>query len=112
MSYPFTLLGNIIFFRTYCLGWKPIIAEDCERMKEFGFISEADRKSSPVDALYRKYSGGGYELRMKGSIGELMDKIEVLQNNSWIDNRTRAVITEFNVYNAQVKAAGEGTLDF
>ena len=79
-------------------------------MKEFGFISEADRKSSPVDALYRKYSGGGYELRMKGSIGELMDKIEVLQNNSWIDNRTRAVITEFNVYNAQVKAAGDGDL--
>jgi hypothetical protein len=43
------------------------------------------------------------KLRIKGSIGDLMDKIEVLQNNSWIDNRTRAVISEFNVYNAQVK---------
>ncbi len=80
-------------------------------MKEFEFISEADRKSSPVDALYRKYSGGGYELRMKGSIGDLMDKIEVLQNNSWIDNRTRAVVTEFNVYNAQVKAWRDGILE-
>ena len=43
------------------------------------------------------------KLRVKGSIGDLMDKIEVLQNNSWIDNRTRAVISEFNVYNAQVE---------
>ena len=39
---------------------------------------------------------------MKGNIGALLEKIEVLKNNSWIDNRTRAVISEFNVYNAQV----------
>ena len=39
---------------------------------------------------------------MKGSIGELKDKIEVLQNSSWIDNRTRAVMVEFSVFNAQV----------
>ena len=40
--------------------------------------------------------------RMKGSIGDLLHKIEILQNSSWIDNRTRAVVTEFSVYNAQV----------
>ena len=39
---------------------------------------------------------------MKGNIGDLVHKIEVLQNTSWIDNRTRAVVTEFSVYNAQV----------
>ena len=57
---------NIYYtFRTYCLGWKPPISDDCIRMQEFEFKSEAERKSSPVDALYRKYTGGGYELRIK-----------------------------------------------
>ena len=39
---------------------------------------------------------------MKGNIADLLHKIEVLQNESWIDNRTRAIITEFSVFNAQV----------
>ena len=40
--------------------------------------------------------------RMKGNIGDLLQKISVLRNESWIDNRTRAIITEFSVFNAQV----------
>ena len=133
--------------RTYCMGWKPIISDDCERMREFEYRSESERKSSPTTGIYRTYTGGGYELRfglkfyicfimfsfpivqknknktifiqprlvgriiekckmalsrLKGSIGDLMKTIEILQNNSWLDNRTRAIITEFSVFNAQV----------
>ena len=40
---------------------------------------------------------------MKGQIAKLKHKLSVLQNNDWIDNRTRALITEFSVYNPQVR---------
>ena len=39
---------------------------------------------------------------MKGYIGKLVEKINTLKDNGWINNRTRAVFTEFSVYNAQV----------
>jgi len=50
-------------FRTYCLGWKPVIAEDCVRMREFQYISETKREASATKGVYRSYSGGGYELK-------------------------------------------------
>ena len=63
----FAFLKNYLYvffiFRTYCLGWKPIIAEDCVRMREYEYRSEEQRKSSPTSGLYRTYTGGGYELR-------------------------------------------------
>ena len=64
--------------------------------------SEEDREATPVTGDYNKYSGGGYELRFKGQIEKLKIKLRKLQENNWIDNRTRALITEFTVYNAQV----------
>ena len=42
---------------------------------------------------------------MKGQIAKLKEKLSVLQNNDWIDNRTRALITEFSVYNPQVESS-------
>ena len=51
-------------FRSYCMGWKPIIAADCVRMREFEHRSEAQRKAAPTTiGNYRTYTGGGYELR-------------------------------------------------
>ena len=84
------------------MGWKPLISENCTRMTEYEFKSEAERESRTMKADYNTYSGGGYELKMKGHIDKLKEKLVTLQNNSWIDNRTRALITEFSVYNAQV----------
>ena len=53
-------------------------------------------------ANYRTYSGGGYELRFKGQIAKLNEKLVTMEENNWIDNRTRALITELTVYNPQV----------
>jgi hypothetical protein len=71
-------------------------------MNEFEFQSEEQRKAYSLNSDLRRYSGGGYELRMKGQIAKLKEKLEVLQNYNWIDKHTRALITEFSVYNAQV----------
>ena len=65
--------------------------------------SETEREAYSYNSDIRRYSGGGYELKMKGQIAKLKQKLSVLQNNDWIDNRTRALITEFSVYNPQVK---------
>jgi Polycystin cation channel len=40
--------------------------------------------------------------RLTGNIDSLWANIALMQKVNWIDNRTRAIITEFAVYNAQV----------
>ena len=89
--------------RSYCMNWMPLIYENCTRMDEYQYRTEADRQSKSMKADFGHYTGGGYELRLRGHIDDLTNKIKTLQNNNWIDNRTRALITEFAVDNAQVK---------
>ena len=57
-----------------------------------------------ISAPLRAYSGGGYVMKLKGYIGDMREKIQMLQREKWVDNRTRALIVEFSVYNAQVGA--------
>ena len=85
------------------MNWMPLIYENCTRMDEYQYRTEADRQSKSMKADFDHYNGGGYELRLRGHIDDLTNKIKTLQNNNWIDNRTRALITEFAVDNAQVK---------
>ena len=75
-------------------------------MNEFEYITAAEREASNMNADFGLYTGGGYELRLRGHIDELKGRIQTLQLNNWIDNRTRALITEFAVYNAQVNMFG------
>ena len=89
-------------FRTYCMGWLPLVYANCTRMDEFNYKTENDREAMPFKADYNTYSGGGYELKLKGHIDKLKERLEILQKSNWIDNRTRALIVEFSVYNAQV----------
>jgi len=46
------------------------------------------------------YSGGGYVLELEGSVATLQEKLLKLQQNHWIDRKTRAVMVEFQAYNA------------
>ena len=84
------------------MGWWPLISENCTRMEEFNYKTEKEREAMAFKADYNTYSGAGYELKLKGQIAKLKQRLEILQNNNWIDNRTRALIVEFSVYNAQV----------
>ena len=95
-----------IFVSTYCLNWWPLKHEECKRMAEFEYTTEAQREAKATKGDFGYYTGGGYLLKLKGNIAELKERIETLQTNNWIDNRTRALITEFSVYNAQVNMFG------
>ena len=90
------------------MGWLPLIHENCTRMTEYEYQTAEQREANNLNlgGSYHIYSGGGYELRMKGQIKKLNNKIKTLQENNWIDNRTRALITEFSVYNAQANLFG------
>ena len=91
-----------LMFRTFCFGWKPLVSSNCTRMNEFEYRTQAEREAGSLKADYNTYSGGGYELKLKGHIDKLERKLSTIQNSNWIDNRTRALIVEFSVYNAQV----------
>ena len=52
------------------------------------------------------YSGSGYVIPLKGSRDELKARIGHLLAQNWIDERTRALIAEFSVYNAQANLFG------
>ena len=95
-----------LHYRSYCMQWMPLLYENCTKMREFEYKSANDRKASSMSADYGVYTGGGYELQLRGHIDALNERIQTLKDNNWIDNRTRALITEFSVYNAQVNMFG------
>jgi hypothetical protein len=65
-------------------------------------VSAGDRQTTTFSGEVRNYGGGGYLIPLRGYIVDLQARLEVLKENNWIDNRTRAAIVEFSVYNAQV----------
>lgn len=70
----------------------------------FRYTDSTELQSASHAAAIRTYGGGGYILRLTGFIEELNSKIETLKTENWVDNRTRALIVEFSVYNAQVRS--------
>ena len=63
--------------------------------------SAADLNASTTVAAVRNYNGGGYVLKLTGYMDNLNETIQTLKYDPWTDNRTRALILEFSVYNAQ-----------
>ena len=57
--------------------------------------------TSTTTAAIRSYGGGGYVLKLTGTMNNLNTSIQTLKEDPWTDNRTRALILEFSVYNAQ-----------
>lgn len=72
-------------------------------MTMFRYTTASELESTSTTAGVRTYGGGGYLLRLTGYIGDLQDRITLMQEENWVDNRTRALIVEFSVYNAQVE---------
>ena len=86
----------------WCLGWQYVNHPNCTPFQEFEYTTAAEIESITTGAGIRDYGGGGYILALKGYIGDLHEKIRLLQREKWIDKRTRSAILEFSVYNAQV----------
>ena len=58
---------------------------------EWSYRRPAELNGLPFWGLLDMYSGGGYLIPMKGSRSSLIQHMNTLRNQSWIDERSRAV---------------------
>ena len=66
------------------------------------YLSAIDLDSVSISAGMRTYGGGGYVFRFRGQIHEIEENLQRLMEKKWVDQKTRALLLEFSVYNAQV----------
>ncbi|VDN20051.1 unnamed protein product [Dibothriocephalus latus] len=74
--------------------------------KEFRYTTAKEREGYPRWGQLAWYSGGGYVHEMRGSSEKLLSQVKTLQETGWLDDRTRAIIIEFAVYNPAVHLFG------
>jgi hypothetical protein len=86
----------------WCLGWVKTNHPNCTKKQEYEYESPAKSETTSISASPKSYGGGGYVLRLKGYVTDMEDNLKLLQKENWINNRTRSLILEFSVYNAQV----------
>ncbi|XP_076076044.1 polycystin-1-like protein 2 [Mytilus galloprovincialis] len=88
----------------YCVAWEP---HPCVRGQAvynmtsaaWNFVSSVDIWGLPVTGLHSTYGGGGYiaEFIVNYNISRLI--LNDLYKYTWIDRKTRAIFTEFSLYN-------------
>ncbi|XP_071131885.1 uncharacterized protein [Mytilus edulis] len=88
----------------YCVAWEP---HPCVRGQAvynmtsaaWNFVSSVDIWGRPVTGLHSTYGGGGYiaEFIVNYNISRLI--LNELYKYTWIDRKTRAIFTEFSLYN-------------
>lgn len=69
----------------------------------FKYKSSNYLKSHPYFGVYNTYSGGGYVYELRGSLQQINQDLNLLQNMSWIDRQTRAVFAEFTLFNPNIQ---------
>lgn len=87
-----------------------ILSPTRSKKTEWMYRRPSELDGLPYWGILDMYSGGGYLVPLKGSRKSIIDQLQVLKNNSWMDSRTRAVFAEFSVYNAQVNLFGVVTI--
>ncbi len=99
----------------YCIGWKSPPCDPNENI--YNFTSQAWKYTytttiddSPVWGIFHLYGGAGYmaELNINKDISYLI--LDEMWKNLWIDAYTRAVILEWNTYNANTNLFSVNTL--
>ena len=92
----------------YSFGWSEYVSNftpeyTLDRVyKAFQYRTASDLNGYPVVGEYNTYWGGGYVYEMRGQKSYLVGNLTILQNNSWIDRQTRAIIIEFAVFNPNI----------
>ena len=92
--------------KNWCLGWVMEGDANCTKKPEYEYETPEESETVGISASPKTYGGGGYVLRIKGYITDMLDNIQLLKEENWIDNRTRSLVLEFSVYNAQVFIIG------
>ena len=88
-------------WNTYNSSYKPVASWN-RVYSAFQYRNSTDLNGFPLFGSYNNYWGGGYVYEMRGQKSYLQGNLSLLQNNSWIDRQTRAVIAEFSIYNPNI----------
>ncbi|KAL9957104.1 hypothetical protein ACROYT_G038703 [Oculina patagonica] len=87
----------------YTEGWQNITTYDTKISwddMQWRYQNGTQLDGYPFWAQLNTYSGGGYVIVLEPGM-ENHDRLEKLQDNIWVERHTRAVLTEFTIYNAQ-----------
>lgn len=89
----------------YCIGWKPLPCAVNEKSEFFStpawkYTSSDAVWGFPTIATYRTYGGGGYFMTLDVNRPVCIEIFNELAQQSWFDEKTRGVILEFTLYNA------------
>lgn len=89
---------------SYNVGWKPLGANKNKSsiLEEYRYTSAEELNGFSFWGSESTFGGGGYVLRLRGSGEYMLNRMEELESEGWIDRYTRAVFVEFSVYNPQV----------
>ncbi|XP_074631330.1 polycystin-1-like protein 2 isoform X3 [Acropora palmata] len=100
--------------------WQKIPANQTVLLSEFAlrkmcpkpwrYHSAEELQTLPFQGIRGIYGGGGYVADMGYTKGSAMRVIQNLQNNSWIDEKSRAVFIEFMIFDSSTRLFSAVTL--
>ncbi|XP_031568597.1 polycystic kidney disease protein 1-like 2 [Actinia tenebrosa] len=87
-------------------GWRPLtntslIIEEIKKTP-WDYTSAWEIKSFPYFGKMTTYQGGGYIMELGPTNDTAFQTVHELSRNNWIDQYTRAIFTEINIYNVDV----------
>lgn len=82
-------------------------AEHChEKQSPWTYRSSVELKNAPYTGQVAVYKGGGYTFTFKRDVAQTKRLLELLEQQYWLDQNTRAVFAEFTLYNANANLFG------
>ena len=82
------LSTKLIWYTTIACRWNYATEKELDGSSHWGQLSS--------------YGGGGYIQELGSNKADSLEIIAQLKNNLWLDRGTRAVFTDFSVYNANI----------
>lgn len=79
------------------------LVNDTALYRAFMFRSNADLDSYWYIGDHATYSGNGYVFEFRGRLKDIQSNLSELHRHQWIDERTRAVLIQLNLYNPNVQ---------
>ena len=91
--------------RPFQLGWNKTItpASNSSLDRAFQYRSSDELDSYVTLGNFHSYPGGGYLYAFRGHLTDLRENLSTLHQLGWIDQRTRAVIIQLNLYNPNLR---------
>ncbi|VDD79412.1 unnamed protein product [Mesocestoides corti] len=96
----------------YLPGWIPSQQSRDTLPMEYRYTRASERGGSFLSGQLALYSGGGYVHELRGSSERLLEDVQKLRQQGWIDHRTRAVIVEFTTFNPGTHLFGMTVIKF